>query len=462
MRYIQSFQNDAAIQGAVDNNLLGHPYIALNDQTGKIDWNSKDYAPVYSAMPMTIEVISAGTINFGKDSTYASSIYDKTIEYSLDDGQNWTEYCSSGASLSIQVSVGNKIQFRTKGNDDNPYGKEVPAGTGTMRVGHTFGNSTAWFKVYGNLYSMADPTQFEEITIINVNNANFFACMFQGSSGLTDASNLIMIPNLNPGLSVQQGASGVYAYMFKDCVNLTRVPKLPAMILAEDCYARMFQGCTSLVEPPELPATTMVKYCYYGMFVGCTSLTRSPLLRALAPATGCYSYMFQGCTALITISCATTGMTTEDSSNWVSGCTTGGGVLFARHPASRTWPPSRNNSGMLSNWQANYLDVNNLDGATMKYGNGSTPKAFTQGVLSGDTYVWDFSSSPKTQVFLIYKGIFQKFDYQVCDGTSCTTQTPANNWGASGNFTVPSGMVITSAEFTPGDVPQLKLYTQAQ
>lgn len=41
MRYIKSYANDAAIQGAVDSNLLGHPYIALNDQTGTIDWNSK-------------------------------------------------------------------------------------------------------------------------------------------------------------------------------------------------------------------------------------------------------------------------------------------------------------------------------------------------------------------------------------------------------------------------------------
>ena len=41
MRYIQSFQNDAAIQSAVDNGELGHPYIALDDQTGKIDYANK-------------------------------------------------------------------------------------------------------------------------------------------------------------------------------------------------------------------------------------------------------------------------------------------------------------------------------------------------------------------------------------------------------------------------------------
>ena len=45
MRYIKSFANDSAIQAAVSSEELGHPYIALNDQTGKIDWNEKKGAP---------------------------------------------------------------------------------------------------------------------------------------------------------------------------------------------------------------------------------------------------------------------------------------------------------------------------------------------------------------------------------------------------------------------------------
>lgn len=41
MRHIKSYANDNAIQEAVDSQALGKPYVALDENTGKIDWNGK-------------------------------------------------------------------------------------------------------------------------------------------------------------------------------------------------------------------------------------------------------------------------------------------------------------------------------------------------------------------------------------------------------------------------------------
>lgn len=100
----------------------------------------------------------------------------------------------------------------------------------------------------------------------------------------------------NPPTSIS--TKGCYECMFRDSINLTTAPELPATILAEDCYDYMFYGCTSLTTAPELPATTLVSYCYYCMFYGCTSLTSAPALPATILASYCYSYMFKDCTSL--------------------------------------------------------------------------------------------------------------------------------------------------------------------
>jgi len=89
-----------------------------------------------------------------------------------------------------------------------------------------------------------------------------------------------------------------YASMFEGCTSLEIAPELPATTITDYCYASMFKGCTSLISAPELPASTMKQYCYASMFRGCTSLTETPLLQASELAQGCYTLMFEGCTQL--------------------------------------------------------------------------------------------------------------------------------------------------------------------
>lgn len=224
MRYIKSFENDAAIQSAVDNMELGKPYVALNDATGKIDWNEKDID--YSKMPITFEITGDGLLNFKPNNGLA--------RYSINDN-DYVELPSSIVT-SVEVKNGDKVVYRPA-NGESFY--------------QAFKGSTAGFIVYGKLmYGLEDyaPGAREA---------------FANCTGLTDASNLI--------LSVNNGSNS-YGYMFSGCTSLTGAPSLPSMTLANNCYASMFRGCTSLEIAPDLPATIPASNCYIEMFRGCTSL----------------------------------------------------------------------------------------------------------------------------------------------------------------------------------------------
>ena len=67
MRYIKSFANDAAIQAAVDDKSLGHPYVALDDQLHRIDWNGKSDLTSY----LTFDILSDGIIKFSASDSRA-------------------------------------------------------------------------------------------------------------------------------------------------------------------------------------------------------------------------------------------------------------------------------------------------------------------------------------------------------------------------------------------------------
>ena len=216
-RFIKSFQNDAAIQAAVDDKSLGHPYVALNDATGKIDWNTKEEKPNYRAIPMTFEVTSPGTINF-----YGLGIdTPKSIMYSIDNGLTWgTLNASKNSGSSITVSVGDKVII---------VGNEKSYSDGIDKF-CTFMNSTAKFKIYGNVMSMFSANSFQELDAFQEDNA--LMGLFYSCTGLTDISNLV----------------------------------LPATVLTERCYYYMFAYCNILETAPELPATELADRCYEGMF----------------------------------------------------------------------------------------------------------------------------------------------------------------------------------------------------
>ena len=231
---------------------------------GKTKTISVIQAQDYSKMYLTIEALEDGNFVARNSSLY----------YSINNGE-WTGVITG---QNIPLSNGDKVRF--KGNSASYNG--------------VFSRNTIRHKVYGNIESLLYGDNFVDKT-----SPGPLSNLFKGSSGLVDASNLVL-----PATTL---AEACYSNMFDGCTSLTAAPTiLPATTLALLCYQSMFSGCTSLTTAPELPATTLANYCYTSMFQGCTSLTSAPELNAPTLNQESYSYMFNGCTNLNYVKCLAT------------------------------------------------------------------------------------------------------------------------------------------------------------
>lgn len=241
-------------------------------------WAASQPEPVYSAMPLTFEILSDGDIKWV---AYGSSPQYKLIEYSINGGNHVAITSNTGSSApSISVQTGDIVQF---------WGNNTTYATNTSTYS-TFRGSTCGFKIKGNIMSLIDSTGFTTATTMYTSYT--FYSLFRQITGLTDASNLVL-----PATTL---ARSCYQNMFMECSSLTTAPELPATTLAQGCYNSMFQGCRSLTTAPVLPATTLAQRCYYYMFQGCIHLTTAPELPATVSEQMCYNGMFSTCTALTT------------------------------------------------------------------------------------------------------------------------------------------------------------------
>lgn len=276
-------------------------------------------APSYDEMPLTFEILSAGTI------VWEDRQSNHPIQYSTDGGTTWNNMGSS-----ISVNSGDRVSFR----GDNP----------TYYVSNTnygcFGTGiTAVFNAVGNVLSMIDSTNYATSGYVQLSTYALDR-LFNGCVGIVSAENLVL-----PSTTL---ANYCYAYMFYNCTSLTTAPALPATTLVQSCYNGMFRGCTSLATAPELPATTLADKCYDYMFQGCTSLTTAPELPATTLANYCYRNMFQGCSSLNYIKCLATNISATDClNNWVNGVAATG--TFVKDPNMSSWPTGT--SGIPSGWQ---------------------------------------------------------------------------------------------------------------
>ena len=213
MRYIKSFQNDAAIQAAVDDKSLGKPYVALNDATGEIDWNGKNSK---LAKPLTFEILTDGYIEY--------LINNADLDYSKNGGP-WVNMSSN---LQIPVVAGDEVSFR---GDNNAI---IQRSTQSF-----FSGSTCSYNLSGNIMSLLHRTGFEAYTTLPDNgNSGVFRYLFGNCSGLRDASELLL-----PATSLTQRC---YAGLFYFCTNNRKGPELPAATLVESCYADMFTYNTNI------------------------------------------------------------------------------------------------------------------------------------------------------------------------------------------------------------------------
>ena len=281
---------------------------------------SEEPTPVpYEEQYFTIESTSDNnTISFtmGTGMTTAITTAVTSVSVSTDDGVTWTSMENIGANASLSVTLNNGEKAIWKGE---ALGYSVT--TATTRS--TLFSSTGNYKVYGNITSLLYDDEFPEKHNPTLPDFNCFTNLFNGSTGLTDASNLIMHFEL-PGITSKRqlgylfkgctslvvapelknigfgGSQQTFRNMFDGCTSLTTAPELPVTRLVNNCYNNMFRGCTSLTTAPELPVRPLADYCYSHMFEGCTSLTVAPELPATTLRQYCYSYMFDGCTSLTT------------------------------------------------------------------------------------------------------------------------------------------------------------------
>ena len=227
--------------------------------------------------PLTIEALAAGTITI-------KNPLGLEISYKL----NSNDMVTSTTDITIKnLAAGDKVQLF---GDNLTYGSEGDYNTNIKCSGPS--------KVYGNIMSLINSDNYSTLMELPTTDsedktvAYTFKSLFDGNTGLTDASGLIL-----PATTL---AKNCYETMFAECTSLTTAPMLPAETLAESCYFAMFAQCNALTTAPVLPAPKLEKNCYQAMFLNCTSLTTAPELPATTLAEGCYINMFYGCTALTT------------------------------------------------------------------------------------------------------------------------------------------------------------------
>lgn len=227
----------------------------------------------YEVIPPYLRFIGNEDFTLKTENTAVN--WDGTLEYSTDT-TTWNVW--DGTEIS---SSGNNLYLRGTGNS------YITGGQSGNKFVFTEGNNTLRISCEGNIENLLD---YETVNAGNhpamANYCYFY--MFRNCINLT-------IP---PELPATTLADYCYEGMFYNCSNLTTAPQLPATTLTTDCYANMFYGCTNLTTAPELHATTLANYCYSNMFYGCTNLATAPDLPAITLANYCYRGMFSGCTGL--------------------------------------------------------------------------------------------------------------------------------------------------------------------
>ncbi len=238
-----------------------------------------------------------------------SSLYAKTLQYSKDK-TNWTTITLSSTAYTITLNQGERVYFRgNEGVFNYWYSRGAKKAITTISANQTH-------TVGGNINTLLDYQDPYGLTLPQ----GAFNSIFENNTKLTSASDITFTPSVDGSLSTY-----CYLYLFKNCTNLTTVPKsipakkqgqdscngmfqytaittapaLPATILANSCYYSLFEGCTSLVNPPALPATEMKPNCYRALFARCTSLVNAPELPATTLADGCYRSLFEGCDKIV-------------------------------------------------------------------------------------------------------------------------------------------------------------------
>ena len=279
MKYTHYYKQDQKFEEDYWGDYYHEPWLSYTDDASKdVNYNKseEDINRRKRRFPLTFEIQSNGTLYWKATSTALT----RTIEYSKNSGETWTQVTSTTGGTAISVQSGETLIWR--GENDN---------YGSSSARNWFSGSTCQFRIGGNIMSLINPTDFIDLLKFPDGTTHNFSQIFRYATGVTDAKDLIL-----PATAL---TTGCYSAMFAGDYRLTGIPELPATILAPNCYENMFGSCSSVTETVELKAQIMQKECYRSMFAG-TSVTTAPELPSTSLAQACYYDMFYNCRQLVT------------------------------------------------------------------------------------------------------------------------------------------------------------------
>lgn len=312
---------------SIENILVGDTQVDRVYLGVDIVWEHRDYSLEY----FTIE--SLEDENDISIKNVSCGIY-PTLYYSIDNGQTWSSitFERNKTKSVATINSGETIIFKCT----------ITAMAISYNQYNCFSCSKD-YNAYGNVMSLIWGDDFVSNSEFPSGSSRNITSLFREDAYLIDASNLVIPASTMP--------SNCCNSMFRDCVNLTKAPKLPATTLNAECYSSMFEGCIGLLEAPELPALMLDISCYNKMF--CMSrtsklttpkMTKSPILASRNGQTSCYAGMFQGNGNLTEVTCLL-NPDSNKTADWLTNCSTTG--VFKKR-AEYTWPVGT--SGIPSGW----------------------------------------------------------------------------------------------------------------
>ena len=176
MKYLKKFKTNSEYQTYINDRTALKPNVSYVTDDGEVFYNklSRDYSTEY----LTFEAVTSGTVTFMASS---QSVEGKTISYSTDGGNTWTDLTTSmNAQTLATLSVGDKLLVK---GENTVYASSV----GTYNA---FGG-TAQVNVYGNIMSLIYGDNFMGQTTLDAAGFNLDG-LFSNNSNLLSAENLVL------------------------------------------------------------------------------------------------------------------------------------------------------------------------------------------------------------------------------------------------------------------------------
>lgn len=185
------------------------------------------------------------------------AVWEGKLEYSTDNGITWNE---------VIKDITNQDGYIQAGLVDDKW-VLCFRGTDNIRLSLYKGSwdivGSSIIKIIGYMASLID---YESHLAGELLNAGALSYMFYGCKAIIDASKLKLFP-------VNQIMSGCFESMFEGCSNLIKPPSVigdsETTMIDKACFY-MFRDCISLNSLPKLPARVLYESCYESMFYGCS------------------------------------------------------------------------------------------------------------------------------------------------------------------------------------------------